>query len=203
MKAMSKTVMMLMAMLLPTQCASGFSAHSMTQQQQQLMFSTATELSTATTLQTSILKEKVRYHQERNACSIRELDGSIGWMEFLESTTDNEKEHTSTTTTRVVLIYSKWCKSCQNVLLKYKKLAATSSNNVLLAQMEYGKHAAFCQSHLGVTKLPSVYFYNAHGDELASFSCGPSQFGLVEQALIQFDTTTQTSGTRELNDSLE
>jgi len=158
--------------------------------------------------------------------SISELDGRIGFEEFLweEEFENDEQQDRQRSEPRisVVLFYAKWCKSCAKFKRLYEKLAASradrvsadgvvrSRGSVRLAQMEWSAHTATCRS-LGVKKLPTVHFYLS-GEKVAGYSVGPSQFRRVLETVEYYSNKdfyeqqslqSSTAERGELEDALD
>lgn len=133
--------------------------------------------------------------EESQPPRVESLDSHIDWAEFLEN--DSLK---------VVKFYARWCKSCQKVGLLYQK-ESRKHQDVTFAEVEWSAQTALCRS-LGVKQLPTLQFY-WKGQRLTSFSCPPSQFRKVQDALERFgrmsedelDLQTQLEAGKEMVDT--
>jgi hypothetical protein len=56
---------------------------------------------------------------------------------------------------------------------------------VRVASIEWTACTALCRS-MGITRLPTVQFFNRHGEKVGSLAAGPSKFTQVQQALDHY-----------------
>ena len=110
----------------------------------------------------------------------------------------------------VIKFHASWCKSCQKFGQKFHQLASHQADwhdpkqDVLVhagaarfAAIEWGANTALCR-HLGVQKLPTVYFYRGT-EQLTGFAAGPSKMQTVKDTLQYL----QDAGDRERNMELK
>lgn len=98
----------------------------------------------------------------------------------------------------VIKVYADWCKTCKQFDLRYRKVAsiwgekrhngssgseeAEFGNLVRFAQMEYGANEEMCEL-LDATRVPYILIYKREGGKMAGFTCPPSKFNLLVDAL--------------------
>eukprot|EP00977_Amphora_coffeiformis_P018421 scaffold6474_cov189-Amphora_coffeaeformis.AAC.7 len=99
----------------------------------------------------------------------------------------------------LVKFHAAWCKSCQRFNLHFKQLAGqfadwekdgevVKKNSVRIAEVEWGANTQLCKS-LGVTKLPSIFFYS-EGMKIDSLAAGPTRFFKVREAVQRYANMT-------------
>jgi hypothetical protein len=90
------------------------------------------------------------------------------------------------------------CKSCKRFGLHFHKLVSQKGDwmdrkthkivhhgQVRVASIEWTACTALCRS-MGITRLPTVQFFNRHGEKIGSLAAGPSKFNKVQQALDHY-----------------
>jgi thiol-disulfide isomerase/thioredoxin len=119
---------------------------------------------------------------------VTEIGSYVEWQAMLEDSEDDPHPIT------IVKFHSEYCKSCQKFGQLFEHTARKlqqQQSQVHMVAMEFGHHKQLCKT-LGIRELPTVQMYQG-GRLLSSFTCPPSRYHLVEQALEHLGVTTLSS----------